>query len=585
MSKITPSDGDNGTSLPFATPRYLVTLLLTVVAYWVVAKLSLKLAFLQDNSSPVWPPSGLAIGLALVMGYRYVPAIFVGAFLVNLSTFGAGELTSTLLITALLSSTGVAIGNALEAFLGAHLTNRHAEGRFFLESSRTIFRFVAAAAFLPPLVSAGIGVTSLYLGGRVDQEAMLPVFITWLTGNIVGILTVTPLILSLDARRSNRERPWVRRPVESLILVLLLVTLSLGIFGRGPISPLEPYLHPYMMVLLIFWSALRLGQRFTLGSILVLSALLIFGTVAEPDAIFASSEANQSLLDLQIFIGVLAILGLVISALTAELEAFQDSLEKAVETRTIRLERLLSEKDEFLSITVHDLQSPLAGLRNLFGLLRSNPQALASPESTDRLVGEMEAATDDMLGHIDELLRSQKIEAEVEEVESEEVDLRELLSQSVRLQRSNASAKDITMSLELPGVSVHTRTRPKSVQHVLGNLLSNAIKYSPRGSHVTIRFSCSETEAQFDVEDSGPGIPPDQVETLFQKFRRHRARPTGGEKSTGLGLYIVQKMVNQLGGTITCCNLPDGGACFSFVHPLGPDSRIEDLPAHRSATL
>ena len=92
MSKSTPFDGSAGSSdapARLVSPRYLGTLLLTAIAYWIVAKLSLKLAFLQDNSSPVWPPSGLAIGLTLVMRYRYVPAILLGAFLVNLSTFQA----------------------------------------------------------------------------------------------------------------------------------------------------------------------------------------------------------------------------------------------------------------------------------------------------------------------------------------------------------------------------------------------------------------------------------------------------------------------------------------------------------------
>ena len=104
------------------------------------------------------------------------------------------------------------------------------------------------------------------------------------------------------------------------------------------------------------------------------------------------------------------------SALASELRSIQEGLEQAVEDRTVRLEQLYREKEDFLSVAVHELQSPLAGLRNLFRWLRSQPPEAWS-SNADQIADAMESAADAMDSQVKELLRSQKRDAQTERSE------------------------------------------------------------------------------------------------------------------------------------------------------------------------
>src|SRR6266513_1885611 len=123
------------------------------VVYVVAGKLSLTLASLHASASPVWPPAGIALAALLLLGYRVWPAIFVGAFLVNVTT--AGNVASSLAIAA---------GNKLEAVCGAWLVNRFAGGKEFCDRPQGVFKFALAAA-ISTLVSPALGVASLAVAG------------------------------------------------------------------------------------------------------------------------------------------------------------------------------------------------------------------------------------------------------------------------------------------------------------------------------------------------------------------------------------------------------------------------------------
>src|SRR5438270_7158262 len=137
-------------------PRKIPTLpaigALTLI-YLVAGKLSLLLAFPHKSASPVWPPAGIALAALLILGYRVWPAIFVGAFLVNLTTAGN-----------IFTSLGIASGNTLEALLGAWLVNKFANGERVFDRPQEVFKF-ALAALISTTVAPTLGVTSLAIGG------------------------------------------------------------------------------------------------------------------------------------------------------------------------------------------------------------------------------------------------------------------------------------------------------------------------------------------------------------------------------------------------------------------------------------
>ncbi|HZV95540.1 MAG TPA: MASE1 domain-containing protein, partial [Candidatus Nitrosocosmicus sp.] len=134
--------------------RSLVLATAVGLIYILTGKLGLDYAYLHASATPVWPPAGIALAAFLIRGVGLWPVIFVGAFLINISTAGS-----------VATSLAIALGNTLEAVLGAVLVNRYAGGRNALDRVRYIFLFAVLAGFLSTAVSATIGVTSLALGG------------------------------------------------------------------------------------------------------------------------------------------------------------------------------------------------------------------------------------------------------------------------------------------------------------------------------------------------------------------------------------------------------------------------------------
>src|SRR5437870_513667 len=190
--------------------------ILTVV-YFIAGKLGLKLAFLHASASPVWPPAGIALAALLVLGYRTWPAIFLGAFLVNVTT--AGNIATSVCI---------ATGNTLEALCGAWLVNRFAGGTRVFDRAANVFKF-ALAAITSTAIGATVGVASLALAGFADWQNYGAVLLTWWLGDATGDLVVAPVIILWAVTPSWR---WSRRKaLEVGLLLLLLVILGEAVFG------------------------------------------------------------------------------------------------------------------------------------------------------------------------------------------------------------------------------------------------------------------------------------------------------------------------------------------------------------------
>src|SRR5260370_2662547 len=126
------------------------------VIYFIAGKLGLMLASLHVSGSAVWPPAGIAVAASLLLGYRAWPAIFIGAFLVNVTT--AGNVAT---------SFAIATGNTLEALVGAWLVNRFAGGTNVFDRLQGVFKF-ALAAGISAIISPAFGVTSLGVAGFAD---------------------------------------------------------------------------------------------------------------------------------------------------------------------------------------------------------------------------------------------------------------------------------------------------------------------------------------------------------------------------------------------------------------------------------
>ncbi len=225
-------------------------------------------------------------------------------------------------------------------------------------------------------------------------------------------------------------------------------------------------------------------------------------------------------------------------------------------------------KNRFLGMAAHDLRNPLASIRGLSEFLREGAVGPLTADQLD-LINTIHAASQSMLDMVNELLDVATIESGELKLHREPHNLAELLAKSVAMTNIEAAKKKTHITLNTQGLNPVLLLDSAKMRQVIDNLLSNAVKYSPPGSSIVtnILLDTANGTYGFAVQDQGPGIPPDEHDKLFKDFGRLSVKPTGGEKSTGLGLAICRKIVEAHEGTITAENLPTRGCEFRVSLP------------------
>jgi diguanylate cyclase (GGDEF)-like protein len=285
-------------------PKRLFIGLVLCVVYIVAGKLSLRLASVNPSASPVWPPTGIVIVALLTLGRRYWPAILAGAFIVNLTTAGSA-----------LTSLGIAIGNTLEALVASYLVTRFANGRLAFEKTRDILRFALYAGILSTAISATIGVTTLTAGGFAPLSQYGSIWRTWWLGDATGALVFAPCMLLWSA---NPRLKWSERELlEAIFLFVSMLITAAIVFGPffGDQMKGDPW--TFLCTPFLVWAAFRFGPRETSAAICLLCAIEVVGTVHGYGP-FAGTSTNKSLLLLQSFVAIKALMILIFSAEVSE---------------------------------------------------------------------------------------------------------------------------------------------------------------------------------------------------------------------------------------------------------------------------
>jgi len=256
---------------------------------------------------------------------------------------------------------------------------------------------------------------------------------------------------------------------------------------------------------------------------------------------------------------------------TAELKAANERLKE--------LDRM---KDDFISTVTHELRTPLTSIRAFAEILLDDPDMPLSERK--RFLGIIARETERLTRMINQVLDLAKIESDQAEWSVSEVDVGEVIGDAVATTSQLFKEKRVALrSASAPAIPPVQVDRDRLLQ-VLLNLLSNAVKFCDRpDSKVEITARVEEGQLRVDVTDNGPGISPQDRETIFEKFRQVGDTLTEKPQGTGLGLPISRHIIEHFGGKLWVESEPGRGSTFSFTLPLRPGETGQPSPALAAA--
>ncbi|MGA1408393.1 MAG: bifunctional diguanylate cyclase/phosphodiesterase [Prochlorotrichaceae cyanobacterium] len=352
-------------------------ILLLAVIYFLSAKLGQTFAIPPGNVTPVWIPSGIILAVILIKGYEMWPGIFLGAFLGNVSAYFSTDSVATI-VRALLAGTANGIGDSLCATVGAFLILKYTQTTFPFNRFRHVCCFIVYGAIVGSFISAFLGVTSLCATGFLPWDQYLSVLFTWWTGDGVGVLILTPVILSWMGREQGPRLGLALR-LETIVYLMIITFATFY-------SLLPSRIHIDLLILLplSMWSVVRLTQEITHLSILIISGTAITFTVLNI-GLFQDQDLNSVLIELQLFIAVISISLLIFKSIfiekataQAELSHLNATLEQRIRERTLELEQQrdsLKQSEAKIRSLIQSIHSGVVVHRADTSIILSNPRA------------------------------------------------------------------------------------------------------------------------------------------------------------------------------------------------------------------
>jgi signal transduction histidine kinase len=425
---------------------------------------------------------------------------------------------------------------------------------------RDVLALIILAATLATMISATIGVTSLYLGGMVLPGKVAETWRTWWIGDAIGALLIAPVILVWATR--PRTRLSRRRVFEAAMLTLAVVIAALLIF----IVPLTRdggrLGQAYVFFPLLMWAAIRFGQRGAVTATVVVSAIAVGGTVLRQGP-FLAPTLHESLLALQTFMGITGATFLVLGASISERERSRNQLLEARDVATAANRA----KADFLAVMSHELRTPLNAIAGYSELLAMGVSGPLSEKQTDA-VGRIRTNQQHLLALIDDVLNFAKIEAGSTSMKTHAVTVCQALDSLEAVLRPELTKHELNFVWHGCDPTMMVRADPVKLRQILLNVLGNAIKFTPPAGRIELSAYRSDSRIRICVTDTGIGIPPDQIERVFEPFFQVHSGPTREYAGVGLGLAIARDFVQAMGGTISI-ESPAGKGCVVTI----------DLPA------
>ena len=274
------------------------------------------MAYVQANTSPVWPPTGIGLAALLIFGYRLWPGISLGVLIGSLLTGAPFSL-----------ALGITIGNTLEALVAVYFLKKFVGIHNEIDRIQDVVGLVLVS-LLCTTIGASIGTLTLMLTGNGAWQNFWAIWVTWWIGDLLGALVVAPVLLTWVPLPSARLHKSVY--IEAGILLILIAVVTWFVFSSLPLSGVFHQAMIYVIFPFVIWAALRFGQRGATISIFLVSGIAIWGT-SQGMGPFSLESKNDSLVLLQTFMAIVALTSLILAAATIERRKATDALRQRVE--------------------------------------------------------------------------------------------------------------------------------------------------------------------------------------------------------------------------------------------------------------
>lgn len=242
------------------------------------------------------------------------------------------------------------------------------------------------------------------------------------------------------------------------------------------------------------------------------------------------------------------------------------TIQRELTKKNKELDELNKLKNAFLGIAAHDIRSPISTIIGFSSLLLEERDKIEP--SHQIYLEHIEKAATFMLQLAEDLLDITNIESGKLSLNREIREIRSLITENISINQFFADRKNINIRFEKPYYEVHAFIDKPKIEQVLNNLLSNAIKYSFPDKNIYVKLYIENEDCMITIKDEGQGIPENELSNLFKTFQTTSVQATAGEKSTGLGLWIVKNIVNAHGGEIHVHSKTGLGTTFTIKMPL-----------------
>jgi signal transduction histidine kinase len=522
--------------------RALTRLALVAVVYWVAARLSLTLALVHGQVTPVWPPTGIALVAILVFGRQVWPAVFAGALAVNLP-IGPTPLGAVV----------IAAGNTLAPLVAAELL-RLVGFRLELDRLRDAAAIVGLAALVSMSISATIGSSVLVLTHAVPSNDFWSTWAVWWTGDAMGVLLVAPFLLSF--------LPSSAGPALTLRSAALLVGLLFGI-GIVTFALFENRLRlEYLVFPLIMVAAWRFHLRGAAPAALMASGIAIWSAV-QGTGPFATETLVEKMITLQVFNVCVALTSFVLATFIATRQRQEEVIRRYAAANAAGEART-----DFLNLAAHELRTPLAVLTGHLSMLADGSHG-RMPDSWKLPFRTVIAKTGELNKIVETLLQASHVVVDATPIEGEVIDLRQVIDEAMTRARPRADLLHADISTTQGREAVLVAADKGQLGRVLDNLINNGLSYSAAPARVFVGLATESHRAVVRVEDSGEGIPEEQREQVFEQFFRGAGPMVARVPGVGLGLHISRQLAEHNGGSLVIESSKLGaGTVFALSLPL-----------------